>query len=113
MRPVNILLSYPYWLSLEQGELISPDVPVRIFGDSGAFSTFTGATARLGITVNREGYADWVGKHGDRFDAYANLDVIFQPEASKDNLLWLEAQGLTPLPVFHVGDPWNDLHDYR
>lgn len=67
-----------------------------IFLDSGAFSAMT----RKSI-IDIDKYADYIKENKKELEVYANLDVIGNPEASKKNQLYLEKQGLNPIPTFH------------
>lgn len=75
-----------------------------VFLDSGAYSAFT-----RGIKIDVSEYARFLHLFGKRFSIYANLDVIGNPKMSARNLAMLEADGLTPLPVFHYGTGFDVL----
>ena len=78
-----------------------------IFADSGAFSAWS-----KGTTIAVKDYGRWLQKWDGKFQAYSNLDVIGDPVATLDNQTALEDMGLDPLPVFHVGAPWEQLESY-
>lgn len=90
---------------------------VDLFLDSGAFSAWT-----QGIEINIQDYIEFIKKYKDEIDLYANLDVIsFSPNPSDkeeaarktlENQKIMESAGLSPLPVFHVGEPWKYLEYY-
>jgi hypothetical protein len=101
MRPLRGLLSYHYHRKRGIEPIHtrwSAMAPISLFGDSGAFSA-----ANSGVPVKVEEYSDWLKDNGKFFDAYANLDVIRDPEASARNLKYLMKRGHHPLPVFHTG----------
>jgi hypothetical protein len=108
---MRALLSYHYFKKKDISKLVEDlsmdDQPIDIMVDSGAFSAFT-----LGSVIDLDEYAEWVRYWGKYFTAYANLDVIGDPRATRDNQRALEAKGLAPLPVFHTGEPWEVLDGY-
>jgi hypothetical protein len=77
--------------------------PVRIFIDSGAFSAW-----KLGKPVDLEAYCHFLLDNQDWYDVAAALDEIIpdDPELaarrSMDNLIYMRAMGLDPIPVWHV-----------
>ncbi len=80
---------------------------IDLFLDSGAFSAWS-----QGIEVNIHDYIAFVKEHEDILTVYANLDVIGSAEGTFQNQKIMEAAGLNPLPVFHVGEPWDYLQRY-
>lgn len=84
-----------------------------IFIDSGGFSAST-----QGHKIDLKRYGRWVKAHQGQITTYANLDVIGDHRATAANQKRLEAMGLSPVPVFHVGSPFKELnrlvrlHDY-
>ena len=109
---MRLLLSYHYFRRVDVSELVGElehlsGQSIDIMVDSGAFSAFT-----LGSVIDLDAYAEWVRYWGKYFTAYANLDVIGDPRATKDNQRALEAKGLAPLPIFHTGEPWEYLDGY-
>jgi hypothetical protein len=108
-EPMNALWSYAYARKTNIGQAVDKwGVPrVRLFADSGAHSART-----LGIHIGVDDYADWLHRWHGHFTIYANLDVIFGPEATYRNQKALEDHGLSPMPVFHTGEPWSALERY-
>jgi hypothetical protein len=106
---MNLLWSYAYARKLDVAAAVDGwKVPrTRFFADSGAHSART-----LGITIGVDDYAAWLKKWHPEFTIYANLDVIFGPAATWANQRALEDHGLSPLPVFHTGEPWSWLERY-
>lgn len=105
MMKLRILLSYWYYKDIDLDALFAkyftrpyPDV----FADSGAFSA---ATQGARITVAE--YAAWVKRWRHLFATYSNLDSIGNPTGTAANQAALEAEGLSPLPVFHVSAKVN------
>lgn len=81
----------------------TPSTSPLLFLDSGAFTAF-----QMGWEVDVHDYGQWLQAWGPLVFAYANLDVIFDPAASAQNLRILEDEyGLHPVPVFHAGSAWE------
>jgi len=84
-----------------------PERRASLFLDSGAYSSWT-----RGVTIDLQGYIDYVKRHVDFLDVYACLDVVGNPEATYQNQLEMERQGLRPLIVFHKGEDYKWLELY-
>lgn len=89
---------------------------VNLFLDSGAFSAWTQKTK-----IDIDEYITFIKKHQDLIGIYANLDVIGvggkQPnrltaELTLENQRIMEENGLSPLPCFHFGEPFEFLEYY-
>lgn len=80
--------------------------PVEVFADSGAYSAAT-----LGATIDRADYAAWLKDWQHLVTTAATLDVIGDHAATQRNTLAIENMGLSVLPVFHTGTPWDRLHE--
>jgi hypothetical protein len=108
---VNLLWSYAYARKADLPRVLRQDFAVKevsFFADSGAHSART-----LGITLSVDDYAAWIKKWQGCFTIYANMDVIFGPDATWANQRRLEDDhGLHPMPVFHTGEPWQVLDRY-
>jgi hypothetical protein len=107
---MDLLWSYVYARKLNLpeflGGLAAPNL--RFFADSGAHSART-----LGLDLKIEDYAEWLKAHQHWFTIYANLDVIGAPDATWKNQRYLEDEhGLSPMPVFHTGEPFSVLEKY-
>jgi hypothetical protein len=74
------------------------------FLDSGAYS----ASTRGRIIVLQE-YIDFIKDNREVIDIYANLDDLRSPEQTWRNQKEMERQGLSPLPVYHVGESMKFL----
>lgn len=106
----RILVSFHYFKNNNLDNLIdslSEVVATSTFADSGAFSSFT-----QGVPIDLDQYIDWIRRFVHLFDVYGNLDVIGSPSETLQNQRYMEAAGLSPLPVFHVGEPWDYLEQY-
>ena len=105
---LRCLLSYHYYKKVDISKIFSPDIPQPlIMADSGAFSALS-----LGVPIDIYDYANWIKKWDKYFYKYPNLDVIGDPKKTLDNQHLLEAEGLKPMPVFHVNEPWEYLEHY-
>ena len=75
--------------------------------DSGAFSEMT-----TGRVIDLGAYIEFCQQHGAFYDAIVNLDDIKgDVDKSLRNLRAMEDAGLSPLPVFHQGEPLSVLTD--
>lgn len=84
------------------------------FLDSGAFSAFS-----RGFPVELQRYGEFIQRYKASFDYYANLDAIPQnndfaaaAQETLENQLRLEEMGLSPIPVYHKGEPEEYLVRY-
>lgn len=103
---LGFLTSYYFYEKRAMDTIFGQPQP-SLMADSGAFSAASGGTP-----VSLDKYATWVKRWEPLFDHYANLDVIGDPEATLANQRRLEDMGLRPMPVFHVGSPWEYLERY-
>jgi hypothetical protein len=71
----------------------------RIFLDSGAFSAYT-----QGITVDIKQYCDYIKKNIDIFEVVSVLDSIGDADKTYQNQIYMESQGVNPLPCYHYGE---------
>jgi len=104
---LRFLTSFHYFRRYDLGLLAegAGDIPLFVFGDSGAYSA-----ASLGATIDLHEYAEWLIKWSHILTVYSNLDVIGDPDASMLNQRRLETEyNLRPLPVFHVGSNFSRL----
>lgn len=102
---IHSLISY--WVARRRPEAIALLASKsKVFIDSGAFTAST-----LGSTIKLAQYIDWLFKVKDSVEVYANLDVIGDPKKSMRNQTIMEAEGLKPLPVFHITSDWRYLEE--
>jgi len=78
-----------------------------LFLDSGAFSAYT-----QGVQVSIDDYIEFIKEHEGLIAAYANLDVINDPQATLRNQKRMEKAGLHPIPCYHLGEPVKFLKEY-
>lgn len=105
-----MLASYWHYRGVDMEQALDAaygSAPADVFADSGGFSAW-----RLGGSVVISGYVAWLKRWESLFSAYANLDVIGDAQATWNNQRRLEDVGLSPLPVFHVGTPFDWLDRY-
>lgn len=76
--------------------------------DSGAYTAH-----RKGNEVELDSYMAWLQRHGTRYSWYAALDLIGDGARSKENWQIMRREGLNPVPVFHGGEPFELLDEYR
>lgn len=60
----------------------------------------------------RDGYIQFLSENKDKITTYSNLDVINNPELTFRNQRILEKAGLSPIPVFHLGNNEKWLRKY-
>jgi hypothetical protein len=57
-------------------------------------------------------YIEFLKEFGEQFDFYVSLDIIMSAELSWDVQKTIESEGLNPLPVFHLNEPWKYWERY-
>lgn len=91
---------------------------LTFFLDSGAYGAWSKGTA-----IDIDEYIAFIKANAEHIEVYANLDVIpgepgrnaSKPEREAaaeqgwKNFLYMRAEGLSPVPVFHVGEDWKWL----
>jgi hypothetical protein len=105
LPPLRVLVSFHYFEKAGLSRIFGAGIR-DVLLDSGAFSAHT-----QGATISIDDYARFI-RAWPQLTAYSNLDDIADPERSLQNLRALEARGLSPFPVFHVGEPWEYLERY-
>ncbi|MGE3805267.1 MAG: hypothetical protein AB7K24_11400 [Gemmataceae bacterium] len=81
--------------------MLDGTTPVHsIFLDSGAHSLHNQPADDFSAYVDQ--YSDFVIRHKDKLDYYANVDVIFDPIKTWEVQQYLEGKGLKPVPVIHA-----------
>jgi len=73
-----------------------------IFLDSGAFSAHM-----KNEPIDLDKYIDFIKQYEEGITHYANLDVIGDAKGTWKNQRKMEKAGLTPLPVFHIGEDFK------
>jgi len=109
--PNRILLSYHYWKKKSKMVKDYINQGFEVFIDSGAFSA-----DNSGVKVNLSAYMDFIREVNPKY--YAVLDVIGNSKETMLNQKIMEEEGLTPVPVFHMGStleefiPIMEKYDY-
>lgn len=106
---MNFLLSYYYFSEEEKlkaaREVIGTESVLLL--DSGAYSA-----SSLGAPIHLSSYIDFCKRTQGIWTNVFNLDVIGDAHTTLKNQLLMEEAGLNPIPVFHLGDPWEYLEFY-
>ncbi len=103
-KPLNILVAFPFvgvWHSENKNWATKATML-----DSGAYSAWS-----AGKEINMDELCQEA--LNPCWDEVVALDVIGDAEASLKNSLEMKARGLTVMPVFHFGDPWEILQEYK
>ena len=105
---MNFLISYHYASKedlTDLREVMGPEA--LLFLDSGAFSA-----ASQGVPIDLSKYIEFCKETSGIYSICANLDVIGDAHATLVNQICMERSGLNPMPVFHIGEPWEYLQHY-
>lgn len=105
-HPLNILAAFPQFVKTWK-KIEGQKWPARnTMLDSGAFSAFNSGKV-IDFDELCEEAKDPYWKH------IVGLDVIGDGVASLENNLKMKARGLHTIPVFHGGDDWDILMEYK
>lgn len=105
---MNILVAFPFvdvWHAENEGKGNAWATKATML-DSGAFSAWS-----AGKVIDMDALC--VEAKKPCWDEVVALDVIGDAENSLVNSLEMKARGLTVMPVFHFGDPWEILQEYK
>lgn len=80
---------------------------ISLFLDSGAFSAWS-----KNVNISIDEYIEFIKNNIDYIDVYSVLDDIIDAEKTWQNQIYMEEQGLSPLPCFHYGEDLNYLKKY-
>jgi len=80
---------------------------VRIFLDSGAFSAYM-----LGTEIDLDAYLFYIRQNKDIIEQCSVLDGIGDPQKTYDNQVYMERNGIRPIPCFHYGEDERWLLHY-
>lgn len=97
----QIMVSFADPLSAKGWELARLN-GMEVWLDSGAFSAW-----KKGKMIDIEAYAAYIRTYTP--EVYFNLDVVGDPKKTAANQRALEKMGLKPVPVFHMGEPFELL----
>lgn len=98
----NFLCSFFYLK--ETGLKKYREVHERFFLDSGAYSAHS-----LGKPIILDDYIAFIKRNQEMLDVYAVLDDIGSAQKTAENLAYMESKGLSPLPCYHWGEPYELL----
>lgn len=101
----NVLISYASIKGKENIKLPFENCMI----DSGAFSVETGIEK-----VSIDSYILWLQLYLNKYPQikhYVNLDDLGDPYISMKNQLYMESEGLAPMPVYHYGEPTDVLDE--
>lgn len=101
----HFMISFYYWRKHTTVIRLLRQLGAHIMLDSGAFSSW-----KRGEPVNLSDYIAYIKRN--QIGKYVVLDVIGDPEATDRNMAEMESAGLYPIPVFHIGTPFNKLDEY-
>jgi hypothetical protein len=93
----NTTVAWDLWMTTNKDR--------RLFLDSGAFTAFT-----QGITIDLKEYVEFIKQNKKKLFCYAALDVIGDYKATRKNYNAMRSLGVKPLPAFHFGSPYEELH---
>jgi hypothetical protein len=89
--------AFAYWLR--------PDLPGKhVFIDCGAYSVLM-----RGAVIDRDRYCEFARANAANVAALVALDVVGDPVQTAENLRYMEAQGLSPMPVYTASAPLAEL----
>lgn len=100
-QKLNILVSYEYQNDKILDILVKHQDQLNIIIDSGAFSAFTKKK-----TISLDAYNKFIFNLKKRIKSFnfIQLDVVFNPEMTKLNLIKQQDAGLDPCPVYTRGE---------
>ena len=78
-----------------------------LFLDSGAFSAFN-----QNVDIDLKKFIEFVQANKVKFEVIASLDDITSYKKSIENFRIMKAEGLNPIPCFHIGEPDWVLEEY-
>jgi hypothetical protein len=83
----------------------------QIMLDSGAFSVMMSVKGSI-QPLDLNDYINFIKKYKSEFFMYASLDVVGDPDQTFHNYVAMKEAGLDPMPVYHLGDPYEVLERY-
>lgn len=99
----TVMFSYAAKPSVNSWQM-AKEFGMEVLLDSGAFSAWS-----RGQIIKVQEYAECLIKWQPQ--KYFNLDVIGNSESTQKNQKYLESRGLSPIPVFHIGEPLGLLDE--
>ena len=106
-----VLFSYYYLRNRKSWLKHTERLGLRILLDSGAFSLWQAKQKGKEVEdITLDEYVAFIHKYEHLLEGYVCLDVVGDYQATKDNQAQMEALGLSPIPVYHLGTPVTELH---
>lgn len=90
---------FAYWIH-------NPPPDARVFLDCGAYSAHM-----RGAVLDFDEYCRFCAEHGDRIETYVQMDVVGNPQRTRENLAEMQRRGLNPMPVYTASAPLEELDD--
>ena len=105
-----VLFSYYYLRERKAWKDYLKRFGLRCILDSGAYSEWTARKDGKDIKpIILEEYIKFIKNNLEIIDHYFVLDVIGDHKGTMENFREMERQGLTPIPVFHMGTSLSEL----
>jgi len=103
----KILTLESFWYKDALIKILKETSNMQVFLDSGAYSWHS-TLMKKGVEPTEDetkkyfdSYISFILENKNRLDAYANLDVVGDPEKTLANQEYMEKAGLSPVAVFH------------
>lgn len=107
-----VLFSYYYLRSRRAWLAHAERLGLKILLDSGAFTVWKASgKGRPVQEITLDDYMSFIRKYEHLLEGYVCLDVVGDYQATKKNLAAMEAMGLSPIPVYHMGVPIGELQN--
>lgn len=105
---LNVLVAYPYMSKgiIKQLEKAHKEIPIRFLLDSGAFTAFNS-----GKEITLDDYCSFLENLPFKPWKYFALDVIGNPEKTKENYDKMLERGFTPAPIFTFGEDLSAIDE--
>jgi hypothetical protein len=109
-----VLFSYAYLRFDLAGNFIRyrKKFGLEIMLDSGAFTVMMSQKGLAVKPLDLNDYICFIKKYKAELFSYASLDVVGDPEQSFRNYVSMREAGLDPMPIYHLGDPYEYLEKY-
>lgn len=83
---------------------------LRMILDPGKYTEWSAKhKGKLSESLNIDSYIGFIKTYSDLIEHYFVFDEIGNHEQTMKNLMYMESQGLSPVPIFHLGTPMEVL----